>query len=374
MAAAAEVQALLRFLTKEARIPLADALPKINDLRKSQLNNVENISKADLSCLVPIFPDEKTAKVVINAAKRVSNPRKRGASSTTSPNKRLKGEADQGENVDPEATLALPQSDASLEELQAVVIETNRAPLFLAFAVTVLKYTHPEQPLSSRLSLAQAVVSANSQTKAKSIGLTNGPTAEQDGWAQGQPKCTVLGREIAVMRRTLPVHTYEKDSQDTLKQEDGSVSHHEAFWGIDLEALRKSNGPLLAGPHRSAATSGPPIHRPEAARGYLLRSIVPAQGPEPQPGEDIVKPTANKKKASAAEIAAKKEQAVGMLLKAIELVCESWAHGLTKEELGRRGSAWYSTVRPEIEPGQAGWGQRGKVKLSNILRLRKLAS
>lgn len=59
----------------------------------------------------------------------------------------------------------------------------------------------PEQPLSSRLSLAQAAVSANSRTKAVSIGITRGLSAEEDGWGQGQPKVKIMGREIYVLKR-----------------------------------------------------------------------------------------------------------------------------------------------------------------------------
>ena len=37
-AAQQEVQDLLRFLTKDAKVPLATAMSKINELRKSNLN------------------------------------------------------------------------------------------------------------------------------------------------------------------------------------------------------------------------------------------------------------------------------------------------------------------------------------------------
>jgi hypothetical protein len=38
MAAAAEVQNLLRFLSQDAKVPLAAALPKVAELRKAHLN------------------------------------------------------------------------------------------------------------------------------------------------------------------------------------------------------------------------------------------------------------------------------------------------------------------------------------------------
>lgn len=81
-------------------------------------------------------------------------------------------------------------------------IYTNRAPLVLAFAVQLLKYTMPEQPPSSRLSLGQAVVSANSRSRAVSLGLEKGSSAEGEGWGAGQPKVRVLGREVHVLKRS----------------------------------------------------------------------------------------------------------------------------------------------------------------------------
>lgn len=100
-----------------------------------------------------------------------------------------------------EASLALPEPLMDEEEISKCVIFTNRAPLVLAFAVSLLKYTMPEQPLSSRLSLAQAVVNANSRSKAVSIGIESGPSAEQEGWGHGQPKVRIMGREVHVLKR-----------------------------------------------------------------------------------------------------------------------------------------------------------------------------
>ena len=62
-----------------------------------------------------------------------------------------------------EKALSLPLS-RGFKDFSNAGILTNRAPLVLAFALTVSKYTMPEQPLSSRLSFVQAVVSANSRT------------------------------------------------------------------------------------------------------------------------------------------------------------------------------------------------------------------
>ncbi|KAJ9610590.1 hypothetical protein H2200_005367 [Cladophialophora chaetospira] len=357
MAAAAEVQALLRFLTKDARVPLAEAMPKINVLRKQQLNTPEKLAKADEADLRSIFADEKVLKQVVNAAKRVSNPKKRGPSqSNSSPAKRVKATPD---FVDNEASLALPQTALSVDELQHLSVETNRAPLFLAFTIAVLAYTQPDQPLSSRWSMAQAVVSAGAQSKAKYLGLTSGPTAEEDGWAQGQPKVKIMGREVAVMRR----HVALEDDGDATASAD-------AFWGLDLDALRKSNGPLIAGKDVKSP-SGPPIHKPAAARNYLLKSMMPVDYDPMQPRESNNGKGMAAKKTSTQDMAKKRLEAAAMVLKAIDAACQSWASTLSAEDLDQRAQAWYMRVRPDVEQGQAGWGQRGQVRLADILKLRK---
>jgi hypothetical protein len=358
MAAAAEVQALLRFLTKDGRLALAEAMPKIHSLRKLDLNTPEKIARASNADLKTVFTDEKVLKQVVNAAKRVSNPKKK-APAQTRVSKQI-GDARAGAD---EASLALPETKKSDEDLKSIVIETNRAPLFLAFTLAVLNYTYPDQPISSKLSLAQGVVSAGAQSKAKYIGLTSGPTAEEDGWAQGQPKVRIMGREIAVMRRQIPP-TSSSDGEDNVKIEGGVPTSHEAFWAIDLEALRKSNGPLIAGKNMKG-NSGPPIHTPQAARTYLLRSMdVTTQSLD-------VTHSPRSKKPTPAEIAARKEDVAAMVMKAIDIVLRSWKDTLTSEELDRRAQSWYTLVRPEVAQGQAGWGQRGQLPLLDILKLKR---
>jgi hypothetical protein len=359
MAATAEVQALLRFLTKDAKIPLAEAMAMINVLRKASLNTTEKIAQATEMDLKPIFADDKVLKQVLNAAKRAGNPRKRAASQALPPtSKRTKTEV--GDNFDDESSLSLPMTDKFIKELEDVVVETNRAPLFLAFTIVVLSYTHPEQPMSSRWSLAQAVVSAGAQSKAKYLGLTTGPTAEEDGWAQGQPKVKIMGREVAVMRRHV-----------TARAEDDTDAPATAYWGLDLEALRKSNGPLIGGKD-PRTPSGPPIHKPEPARNYLLKSmlVVEYELDEPQVKQEDKKAKPKAKK-SAAEMAKKREESAAMIVAAIDAVCKSWSSTLAPAEIDQRAQAWYMRTRPDVEQGQAGWGQRGQVRLADILRLRK---
>ena len=115
-----------------------------------------------------------------------------------------------------EASLALPEIVKDEDSLKDAVVYTNRAPLVLAFAVALLAYTMPEQPLSSKLSLGQAVVSLNSRSKGVSLGIQTGKSAEEDGWARGQPKVRVLGREVSVLKRS----GYEwKESVEVKKEE-----------------------------------------------------------------------------------------------------------------------------------------------------------
>ena len=267
-------------------------------------------------------------------------------------------------------------TDAAEDELLKTTIQTNRAPLVLAFAVVLLKYTSPEQPLSSRLSLGQALVSANSQSKARAIGLQSSRGAEEEGWAQGQPKIRIMGREIAVMRR-VGFQSYDaslrEDSQKTVDGGSKPDDAHLAFWGLDLEALRKSNGPLIVGKNANGS-GGLPIYSPQAARSYLLKSfdvVAPEAQDVKRREETVNSDSPPKKKPSTSQAAAKKGEAAGLLLKAIDMLYESWTSTLGKDELDRRAWSWYLHVRPDVAQGQAGWGQKGVVRLEDILNLRR---
>ena len=274
-----------------------------------------------------------------------------------------------------EESLALPESNAEEEELAETILFTNRAPLVLAFATKLLEFTMPFQPLSSRLSLAQAVVSVNARTKALSLGIEKGTSAEDDGWGQGQPKVRIMGRDIRVMKRwgyewkeksegqaeNLKVENPDAtDSQKTLKQE-SAANDEPALWGLDLEALRLSNGPLVSGA-QGANGSGLPIYTAQSARAYLLKSFAPV----PSATDDASPAT----KKSAAMLKAERERNLGLILRALDLVFQSWAL-LDRAELDKRAWAWYVAVRPEVENGVAGWGGKGEVKLSRILNLRR---
>ena len=304
----------------------------------------------------------------MSAAKKVTKKRGRDPDEASSePPPKLRKTVDAGDTATPaaiEESLALPDSNADENELAKTVLYTNRAPLVLAFATKLLEFTMPSQPLSSRLSLAQAVVSVNAKTKALSLGIEKGTSAEDDGWGQGQPKIRVMGRDIRVMKRwgydwtgnPKAESSDALDSQRTLKQE-GKIDDEPALWGLDLEALRSSNGPLVSGAHSSSL----PIYTAQSARAYLLKSFASIASPTDE---------SSPKKRSAAVLKADKERNLGLLLRALSLVFESWAV-LSREELDRRCWTWYVAVRPEVEHGAAGWGGKGEVKLSQILDLRR---
>ena len=249
-----------------------------------------------------VFTDDKIAKQVLNAAKRVCKKRSSIDDSSTQSPKRLKPSSglEPLNPVDIEASLALPSTEVSEDVLSQTTLITNRAPLVLAFALSLLQYTMPDQPLSSRLSLAQAVVSANSRSKAVSIGLEKGASAEDEGWGRGQPKVKVMGREITVLKRwgydwkvrekpskedkvkqegnpeqKDDSNTQDQSTQSTITQDEGP-----ALWGLDLEALRSSNG-SAATIHTDASTSSHlPIHTAQSAWSYVLKAFGSSAPPE----------------------------------------------------------------------------------------------
>jgi len=350
------------------------------------LYSPSTLAKSSLPVVQAIFADEKRSKQIISAAKRVTKKRSSSATQSESPAKRKKtvllGEQDTPAAI--EESLTLPEVTCNEEELEASATYTNRAPLVLAFAVTLLKYTMPEQPLSSRLSLAKAVVSANSKTKAKSLGIEKGNTAEDEGWGQGQPKVRIMGREISVMKRwgydptegskvsDLAIvqeedgHSQAAESQSTIQGDENQGQARDQkqrphpgppLWGLDLDALRSSSNPFPPGVSKSH-TSALPIHEPKSAKDYLLKSF--SSPPSPSP-----------KKQPTKVIEAEKTRNLARLLQALDLLYSSWAHVLSQQELDRRAWAWYVGVRPEVQDGAAGWGGKGEVKLSQILELRR---
>ncbi|KAL1799878.1 hypothetical protein ACET3X_000220 [Alternaria dauci] len=389
MTSAQDVQLLLRFLSQDAKVPLAQALSKIKDLQAAGLNTPSDLSNSSHETLKTIFADDKVARQVLNAAKRHSKKRSADTSSSASAPapKRAKPTYGQPLNgADLEASLALPEPELDETKVGATVIYTNRAPLVLAFAVTLLKFTMPGQPISSRLSLAQAVTSMNSKTKAVHIGVEKGQPAEEEGWGEGQPVLRIMTREIRVMKRW----GYEWESSDDAtqqkikpepgvsnKEKEDDKNEHEAtekarepaLWGVDLEALKKAQT-------SKSGSSNLPIYTAQSARAYLMKAFE-------TPAADVVKTedvhvkvegqTAPKPKGkrTAAVIAAEKEHNLSLLLGALELLYGSWAKVLSNEDLDKRAWGWYVRVRPEVAQGAAGWGGKGNVRLSDILALRR---
>ena len=118
----------------------------------------------------------------------------------------------------------------------------------------------PEQPLSSRLSLAQAVVSVNSRSKAVSLGLEKAQGAETEGWGQGQPKVKVMGREISVLKRG----GYEW--REEMQERKGQVVKDD---GLDVPMVVKNEDESNA----TGETSPNPVKRPESTNNTNSWSI-----------------------------------------------------------------------------------------------------
>lgn len=334
-----------------------------------------DLSKSNVETLKSIFGDDKVARQVLNAAKRVSKKRTSSDASVPAPSPK-KAKPLFGQALNPaefEASLALPDPEMDEEKLKAAIVYTNRAPLVLAFVVALLKHTMPEQPISSRLSLAQAVTSMNSKSKAVHIGIDGGRTAEDEGWGEGQPLIRIMTRDVRVMKRW--GYEWEEESsqgtiaastQETLNSTQGTLTEEPkardpALWGVDLEALKKNNQPGAAGSYKGG-TSQLPIYTAQSARAYLMKAF---ETPKAEAA-----PTA---KRTNTKVAAEKASNLGLLLGALELLYQSWAPVLSREELDKRAWGWYVRVRPEVADGPSGWGGKGNVKLANILDLRRPA-
>lgn len=407
MSATTDLQALLRFLSQDAKVPLATALSKVKKLQTSNLDSTAKLAQTKPAELQAVFEDEKLVKQILAAAKRVS--KKRAAAATAagddsvllhpSPKKKkkkLKNDSlfdDDDKPLTPanlEASLQLPYSTCNASELEKIILQTNRAPLVLAFVVILLKYTMPEQPLSSRLSLAQAYVSVMSRSRAVYLGIESGKSAEEEGFGEGQPVVSVAGKQITVLRRWGYEWKEEEEEEaiedeqrrkkkvfekgigvgdgDAVAEDDSSgleASQEEspALWALDLEALKKKkSGSSSKQPAGTQAGnhSGLPIYTPQSARAYLLKSFAT---PEVADG-----PAA--KKLSATARFAEKETNLGKLLRALDLLYDSWTPTMSPAELDQKTWSWYAKVRPPVEDGVAGWGEKNQLKLADILALR----
>ena len=238
------------------------------------------------------------------------------------------------------------------------------------------------------------MVSANAKSKAKSIGIQPKKGYER-GYEEdigiGQPTMKIMGRDIPVLRRwgydptegevrkeggEMKAGAEDESTQSTLK---GGVDDDLKFpilpmstgskndiqepplWGLNLSSPTR----ITLGNANSANHSVDlPIHQPTAARSYLLKSFLQVLK------EDLPRQSP-RKKITAKAAAQKREEDAALLLHALDLLFQSWAGVLSKEELDRRAWGWYVAIRPEVKQGEAGWGQRGEVKLGEILGLRR---
>ncbi|KAF2769624.1 hypothetical protein EJ03DRAFT_271917 [Teratosphaeria nubilosa] len=362
---ATALQALLRFLSQDAKVPLAMAMAKVKDLQAKDLDSPEKLAKVKAADLSPVFEDEKMAKQIITSAKRISKKRAAGTDAAApSPKKHRKQDpfATAAAPTDLESSLELPKSDADEDLLAETVVITNRAPLVLAFVVTLLKHTMPEQPLSSRLSLAQGYVSTTSRSRAVSLGIQEIMKEEQEAeksLGEGHATVKIMGHELKALRRW--GYEWKRSDEGNAETTTQSALNNPPLWALDLEALRKSNRTnTVAANAQAGNNSNLPIYTAQSARAYLLKSFDSPASQDPKA-----------KKPSAASRVSQKEENLGKLLRALDKVYESWAPVLEPGELDQRTWGWYVKVRPAVENGAAGWGGKNEVKLVDVLALRR---
>ncbi|UKZ67445.1 uncharacterized protein TrAtP1_008603 [Trichoderma atroviride] len=224
MAGHGDLQEMLRMLTARKASMMA-AMGYIRALQSKNLKSIEQIAEAPLSTVEEAISDAKLAKSFHTACKshgKKGNKRAAEEPASAAGGKKPKLEMHKRDldynAMSPEeleGSLMLPLCEDE-ELIKETALVTNRAPLVLAFAVELLRFTMPEQPPSSRLSLAQAVVSANSRSKAISIGIEKAPVGGEPPIPTGQPKVFVLGREIPVLKRG--DYTWSEKSEEKAPQ------------------------------------------------------------------------------------------------------------------------------------------------------------
>ncbi|PHH68039.1 hypothetical protein CDD80_296 [Ophiocordyceps camponoti-rufipedis] len=211
MAGHGDLQELLRMLTSR-KVSMMAAMGHVKALQDKGLRSIEQLAQAPLNTVEAAIGDVRLAKSLQTACSKhqtttTTTTTKRTAGDaleSSSPSKKTKlqphkRQVDYGAltSDELERSLALPLEEDETT-IRATTLVTNRAPLLLAFAVELLRFTMPEQPPSSRLSLAQAVVSANSRAKARSLGLEGGGDTRIP---DGQPTVRLLGRDVPVLKR-----------------------------------------------------------------------------------------------------------------------------------------------------------------------------
>lgn len=220
--------------------------------------------------------DGKLAKSVHTACKSHGKKGKRPAEDTESSPRRKqpklephRRDLDYG-SMSPdelEESLSLPVEEDE-EAIRATRVVTNRAPLVLAFAVELMRFTMPEQPPSSRLSLGQAVVSANSRAKAVSLGIEK-PATGGMALSEGQPKVRVMGREVPVLKRGGYTWSGKKSSSTTPTTAVQGQRARTQTWRASQKLTSRSSTFIA---HTAPITSG-------SSRAELMRTLM-AQKPE----------------------------------------------------------------------------------------------
>ncbi|ERS99058.1 hypothetical protein HMPREF1624_04253 [Sporothrix schenckii ATCC 58251] len=284
-----DLQELLRLLTTTRKLPILQAMTQVKALQAANLRSIQQIAEAPADVVKDAIKDAAAAKSLQTSCKTALKKMAAGGSATGSKRtasasgsasakraKQLDGTAAASSSsnmflgpepmtaAELERSLELPVFVPADEEEEAriasTVLLTNRAPLVLAFAVELLRYTMPEQPVSSRLSLAQAVVSANSRSKATSLGLewAKGPSADESGWGQGQPRVRILGREVAVLKRSGYTWKGDEEQEEVVGIDDDKEPEATQATGTDaVVASEPYQAPPQLAPQVHSALSQP---------------------------------------------------------------------------------------------------------------------
>ncbi|BFZ59094.1 hypothetical protein YB2330_000096 [Saitoella coloradoensis] len=320
------LQELLTFLTKDAKIPLKDAMGYAQTIMKEKWNSPSRLLEANVDEVRGKVTkgEAKPVQAILKAAKKITA----SGQGTSPPIKKRPAESDNttGSSKRSKPGIAFPALHPKPPSLSHISLTTNRAPLLLAYTLTLLSRTHPALSLESRLSIAQAYISANARSYGRDIGVIEGGGVDEKAGVQGFRKIQVMGREIAVLGR--------------------SRGDEEEVRALDLDPKRVG---------MRDRDGQPAVCEPGAAWGYLTRSF---------PRETL-----------------------GQLLSVLEVVMESWCPGTSspdhphdasdlkdeqeRRDLDRRGYGLYTRIRPNVEYGKAGWGQKGEVRLGDILALRR---
>ncbi|KOS17238.1 Protein IMPACT [Escovopsis weberi] len=274
MAGHGDLQEMLRMLTARKASMMA-AMGYIKALQAKNLKSIEQIANAPLSDIEDAIKDAKLAKSFHAACKYHGKKGKRAAEEAVAPAPAKKQKLETHKRDLDYASMTPDEIETSLElpleedegAIRSTVVVTNRAPLLLAFAVELLRFTMPEQPLSSRLSLAQAVVSANSRSKAISVGIEKAPAGGGAHTAEGQPKVRVMGREIPVLKRSGYTWTKEESDQDSSSSSSHSAAVAAKTWTTSQKRTSKASTFMA-----HAATVSSPSLRPGLIKTLMTKN------------------------------------------------------------------------------------------------------